>query len=357
VKEKLDAFQRGHSVTSFLYGVQKKFGDDNGSYLAALVTYYCFLSIFPLLLAAFTITAYALEGDQSAITSLERHVASYPIIGPAAQDLVGKKLHGSPAAITVGVLALIWGAMGLAQAAEFTMRQAWNVPAKQRLRFGRRLARGLAWYALIGFGATASTFLVSLGSIFSWAGGPVLSALIAVAFNVAFFLASFRVLTPSEVDTRHLVPGAVFASVSWTFLTGVGIGFAHELAHSNQLYGSFASVLGLLALLYLTARLTIYAIEANVVKAQHLFPRSLTGEGLEPADRRQLVNLAKREERLASMAVSVEFYEPNNSADMASAAAQTAGSEGEPTNTATRPGPTSGTTGESTSTKSTTARP
>jgi YihY family inner membrane protein len=355
VKEKLDAFQRRHLVPSFLYAVQKKYSDDNGNYLAALVTYYCFLSIFPLLLAAFTITAYALQGDQSAINSLERHVTSYPIIGPATTDLVGKKLQGSPAAIVVGVLVLIWGAMGLAQAAEFTMQRAWNVPSKQKLRFGPRLARGLGWYALIGTGATASTFLTSLGSILSWAGGPVLSALIALAFNVAFFLASFRVLTPSGVATRKLVPGAVFGSLCWTLLTGIGIGFAHKLAHSNQLYGSFASVLGLLAILYLTSRLTIYGIEANVVVAQHLWPRSLTGADLEPADRDQLINLAKREERLASMAVSVEFYEPNNSADMASAAARTSGSEGEPTNTANRPEPTSGTTGDPGSTKRTTA--
>jgi YihY family inner membrane protein len=357
MKKKLDAFQRRHLVASFLYAVQKKYADDNGGYLAALVTYYCFLSIFPLLLAAFTITAYALSGDQSAVTSLQRHVTSYPIIGPATRDLVGKKLQGSPAAIVVGVLVLVWGAMGLAQSAEFTMQQAWNVPSKQKPRFGARLVRGLGWYALIGVGATASTFLTSLGSVLSWAGGPVLSALIAVAFNVAFFLASFRVLTPSETATRDLVPGAVFGSVCWTFLTGIGIGLAHKLAHSNQLYGSFASVLGLLAILYLTARLTIYGIEANVVRAQHLWPRSLTGEELEPADRRQLINLAKREERLASMAISVEFYEPNNSTDMASAAARTSGSESDPTNTATRPEPISGMAAESTSTKRTTARP
>jgi YihY family inner membrane protein len=357
VKKKLDAFQRRYLVPSFLYAVQKKYDDDSGSYLAALVTFYCFLSIFPLLLAAFTIVAYVLAGDQSTVTSLERHVTSYPIIGPATRDLVGKRLQGSPAAIAVGVLVLIWGAMGLAQAAEFTMQQAWNVPSKKKLRLGPRLVRGLGWYALIGIGATASTFLTSLGSILSWAGGPALSALIALVFNVAFFLASFRVLTPPEAATRDLIPGAVFASLCWTFLTGIGIGFAHKLAHSNQLYGSFASVLGLLAILYLTGRLTIYGIEANVVRAQHLWPRSLTGEDLEPADRRQLINLAKREERLASMAVSVEFYEPNNSTDMASAAARTTGSEGEPTNTATRPASTSEKTGEPTSTTRTTASP
>jgi uncharacterized BrkB/YihY/UPF0761 family membrane protein len=110
---RLDAFQRRYSITAFIYAVQKKFGDDRGGYLAALVTYYGFLSVFPLLLAAFTIVAYALSGDHSTVTSLERHISGYPIIGPAASQLQGQTLKGSPAAIAVGVLVLIWGSIGL----------------------------------------------------------------------------------------------------------------------------------------------------------------------------------------------------------------------------------------------------
>jgi hypothetical protein len=65
-------------------------------------------------------------------------------------------------------------------------------------------------------------------------------------------------------------------------------------------------VLGLLALLYLAARITIYAVEASAVRAQHLWPRSLTNNELSEADRKQLSNIAKREERLAGEKVSVD---------------------------------------------------
>ena len=70
---------------------------------------------------------------------------------------------------------------------------------------------------------------------------------------------------------------------------------------------SYATNLALLAFLYLTARLTLYGIEANVVKAQHLWPRSLTNRDLTPADRAQLEGLAKREERVDEQSVEVEF--------------------------------------------------
>ena len=57
---------------------------------------------------------------------------------------------------------------------------------------------------------------------------------------------------------------------------------------------SALGVFGLLAFLYLAARITVYSVEANVVLAQRLWPRSLTKSQLSPADKRQMVDLARR---------------------------------------------------------------
>lgn len=76
---RLDAIQRVHRPTAFGYAVLKKYGDDRGGYLAALIAYYGFLSIFPLLLAFFTLAAWLLPGHQSTLHTLEVHLRSYPI--------------------------------------------------------------------------------------------------------------------------------------------------------------------------------------------------------------------------------------------------------------------------------------
>jgi YihY family inner membrane protein len=307
VKKKLDAFQQRHPVAGFLFAIQKKYGDDQGGQMAALVTYYGFLSVFPLLLAAFTIVAYALAGDTSAIHTLESHLGNEPILGQAARDLEGKHLHGSPLAVVVAVIGLVWGAMGLAQITQQAMNDAWNVPWRDRMGFGPRLLRGLGWYVLFGLGILASTFVTSIGAWLGWAGGPWLSALMALILNAVIFVASFWILSPPAATRRQHLPGAIFGAVAWTVLTGIGTGLAHKLAHSNPLYGSFASVLGLLALLYLAARLTLYGIEANVVIAKRLWPRSLTNDPLSAADKDQLVNLARREERVSAELVHVDI--------------------------------------------------
>ncbi|MDE3204486.1 MAG: YihY/virulence factor BrkB family protein [Acidobacteriota bacterium] len=304
--DRIDAAQRRWKFTSFAWGVQKKYSDDRGGYLAALVTYYGFLSIFPLLLAAFTVIAYVLHGDRSAAASLQAHIRSYPVIDQIAPGLSKGTLNGSPVALVIGVLGLIWGSQGLAQAAQFTMQEAWNVPNRERPGFVPRTLKSFGWYAVFGFGALIATFITSLGRALSWAGGDILSTLASMLFDVVIFSVSFWTLTPSGIAVKDLLPGAAVAGVMWAVLTGVGVSLTGHLAHANPMYGSFAAVLGLLALIYLNARITIYCVEANVVRRHHLWPRSLTDRNLTAADRRQLDDLAAKEERVEREQITVE---------------------------------------------------
>ncbi|HWE56584.1 MAG TPA: YhjD/YihY/BrkB family envelope integrity protein [Acidimicrobiales bacterium] len=304
--DRIDDFQRRHRGASFLWAVQKKYGDDRGGYLSALVTYYGFLSIFPLLLAAFTIVAYTLSGDHSAANTIQRHIQDYPIVNQVAPSLGNGTLSGSPIALIVGLLGLIWGSQGLAQAAQFTLDEALNIANKDRLGFLPRTLRSFGWYTMFGVGALISTFIASLGPALGWAGGDVLSTLLSMVLDVGLFTLSFWILTPKDVSIREVLPGAAGAGVAWAVLTGVGVGLTKQLAHSNPLYGSFASVLGLLGLIYLNARITIYCIEANEVYKRHLWPRALTNRNLTRADLQQLDNLAGKEERVPAEEIEVD---------------------------------------------------
>ena len=308
VLDSIDQFQRSHRPAAFAFAVNKKYGDDRGGYLAALITYYGFLSIFPLLLAFFTVVAYTLPPHGDTVKSLTRHLGSYPIIGMAITNLAQNSLHGSVVALIVGLLGLVWGAQGLAQTLQFSMQEVWSIPGKDRPGFVPRLVKGFEWYATFGIGFLTSTFVSSLGSVLNWGpAGPFLAALPALVINVGLFVVSFRVLSPKDVTARQLLPGATFAGFIWTVLTTVGISLLKQMSHANALYGSFAGTLGLLAFLYLAARITLYAAEANVVAAKHLWPRSLRNPPLVEADKRQLEEMAQREERVDDQVVQVDF--------------------------------------------------
>jgi uncharacterized BrkB/YihY/UPF0761 family membrane protein len=104
------------------------------------------------------------------------------------------------------------------------------------------------------------------------------------------------------------VVGAIVGGVAWQALLAVGVYLVgHNLKHASEVYGFFAVVLGLLSWLYLGAQLTLYAAEVNVVRARHLWPRSLLQPPLTRPDERALVDLAKQEERRPEQAVEVTF--------------------------------------------------
>jgi uncharacterized BrkB/YihY/UPF0761 family membrane protein len=306
IVEWIDAQQQRFRMSAFLWAVQKKYGDDRGGYLAALITYYGFLSIFPLLLAASTVIAYTLSGNRSAAHTIESHISSYPIIGQVAPALGNGTLRGSAIALVVGVLGLVWGSQGLAQAQQFAMDEILNVANRSRPGFLPRTLRGFGWYAVFGVGALISTFITSLGSALNWAGGPVLSTLLSIVFDVGLFLVSFWILSPKACAVKPMFYAAIGAGTGWAVLSGVGVGLTHKLSHVNPLYGSFASVLGLLTLIYLNARITLYCLEASVVHAEHLWPRSLNNSPLTAADRKQLKNLAEKEERVRQEDIDVK---------------------------------------------------
>src|SRR5258708_35002290 len=97
------------------------------------------------------------------------------------------------------------------------------------------------------------------------------------------YVVGFRVLTPKGVPARKLVPGAVAGRVAWTVLQAIGAYLVHRFLRSASVYGVFATVLGLLAWIYLGVEITVYAAETNVVLARRPWPRSLVPPAPPPA--------------------------------------------------------------------------
>ncbi len=135
--------------------------------------------------------------------------------------------------------------------------------------------------------------------------GGVAGSLVVNGLN---YVLAFRVLTPKQVATRRLVPGALVGAAMWTVLQNVGTELVeHQLRGASQVYGAFALVLGLIAWIYLAMNMTMYAVEANVVLARGLWPRSLVQPPLTGADQAVLTAIAKQEARRPEQRVTVEF--------------------------------------------------
>lgn len=304
--EQLDRFQRRHRVAALGVAVLKKFGDDDAGRHAALIAYYGFVSLFPLLLLFVTLLGFFLGGHSHFEDRVVHSILGrFPVIG---QQLRVHTLKGSGLALVVGIVGSLWGGMGVVQAAQFAMDTVWGVPRKTRPNFVHSRLRAVVLLLVLGVGAIVSTLLagIATGGSHGW---PVQVAglVVSTLANGALFLAAFRLLTVAHLEWRQLVPGAVLAAVAGVGLQAIGGYYVgHQLDGASQTYGLFAMVIGLLSWLYLQAQVTLVAAEVNVVLAQHLWPRSLVGDDT-PADETTLRGLAEMEERKPDEDVRVSF--------------------------------------------------
>jgi membrane protein len=307
----LDRRQQQSPRLSFLAAVLKKFGDDQAGQLAALIAYYGFVSLFPLLLVLVTVLGFVLQGDpgeQKRI--LDGALGQFPLI---SDQLRLQSLTGSGVGLAIGVLGSLLAGMGITGATQSAFNRIWNVPFKDRPNFLHARLRGLGMLAILGTLSIVSTTAAGFVGSASHAAPAVLAGVIvAFVLNLALFMTAFKLLTAVEVSWRELLPGVIVAAVFWQLLQHLG-GFYvdHELKRTGPLYGVFALVLGLLAWLYLGSQLTIFAAEINVVRVQRLWPRSFFSDPLLEADRRALTSSAEVEERVHEQNVDVSFDSPD----------------------------------------------
>jgi uncharacterized BrkB/YihY/UPF0761 family membrane protein len=221
-------------------------------------------------------------------------------------------ISGHGVGFVIGLVALLWGALGVAHTAQHAMAEVWNIPVRARPGFLPRIGRSLLLLATLAAGVIGTTVLTgSVAALTEGALAVVAGVLVALALNVPLYLAGLRILTAGEVATRDLVPGAVLGGVAWTALQYLGSWLVtRQLQHTSELYGFFAIVLGLMFWIYLGAQILVYASEVNVVRARHLWPRALQPPPLTIADERTLTARAKTEERRPEQHVDVTFDEP-----------------------------------------------
>jgi YihY family inner membrane protein len=308
----LDGFQQRHRGLSFLAAVVKKFGEDRAGQLAALIAYYGFFSLFPLLLVFVTVLGFVLQGNRSAQESvLHSTLSQFPIIGQQLQQNV-HSLTGSAAGLTIGVVGSLLAGLGITGAAQNAFNEVWKVPHKDRPNFLTWRLRGLGLLVTLGALTIVSTAVTG----YVTAGAPGALAVIggvvgALAVNLLLFFTAFRLLTTREVPTRELLPGVVLAALLWQVLQHIGGYYVeHVVRHAKETSGLFAFVLGLLTWLYLGGQVTLFAMEINVVRARRLWPRSFCSAPLLEADRRALTSLAEVEERIDEENVEVSFEDP-----------------------------------------------
>ncbi|MDL4820051.1 YihY/virulence factor BrkB family protein [Actinomadura opuntiae] len=314
----MDEYQRRHRWAGLPLAVVYKFVDDQGAYLTALITYYGFVSLFPLLLLLVTGLGFALQGNPGLQQRvLDSALAQFPVIG----DQIGTNIHsfhGSILALATGIVGSLYGGLGVVQATQNALNKIWGVPRNSRPNPIAARARSLLLLTAGGVVVLATTLPSAVTATGGLVGAGVRAAAIAVAvaINVVLFTVAFRILTALPLTLAQVRTGAIAAALVWQGLQWAGTFLlGHMLKGATATYGMFGIVLGLLTWIYLGALTFVIAAEINVVRDQRLWPRSLLTPftdkvDLTAGDRRAYTSYAETERHKGFENVDVDFDPP-----------------------------------------------
>ncbi len=212
------------------------YGDVNGNALAAAVTYFAFLSFFPLLALAFAIFAQVAKVYAEAETTLvdaANTVLPGLVGGPNGVSLESLQ-SAAPGIFSVGILLTLYSGLGWLSGMRAALVDVFEEPARNQPSFAMGKLRDITALLVLGSVLVVSVAvsgvatkvlepvldLLDLGPV----GGWFLAAfaiVLGLAANSLLFFAFFRLLAEPEMPSRSLWSGALLGAVAFEMLKQV----------------------------------------------------------------------------------------------------------------------------------------
>jgi uncharacterized BrkB/YihY/UPF0761 family membrane protein len=304
----IDRLQSRFTPVAFAYGVFKKYADDEGSRLAALLAYYTFLSIFPLLIGGLALLNRILANRPEAVERVVEEVVPAELQAQVISSY--ESLPTSGTAFVVAVVGLLLSGTGGVFSLYAMVNQVYAVPYRHRFGFGPRYARVLLLVLLMGIG----TLIVAVGSAFLATYSDVPAVQRLAGFVLIWLVASSLLYAAATVLTRRPLgfaevgPGAALAGVATTVFLSLGsVILSRFIQTSSAIYGVFASVVGIITTLFLVSNAIVFCFEISVVRAWRLWPRGVDINLLFPGDDRAYALLTLMDERMPSQRNGIAF--------------------------------------------------
>lgn len=310
---KLDDFQQRHAFAAIPIAVFKKFSDDEAGKLAALISYFAFLSIFPLLIVLATVISRVLGGYPELADEIVNTAAgSFLSIGSTGTV---EPLQISGFALAIAVAVSLWAGLAVAHAMQDAMNTVYEVPKTARAGIAGRILRSTTLLLIIGLGLPTTTVLQGIaGRVATGAIAWLVIMILVLILNTGLIAAAFRRSTVAQTSWRGVLPGAIIAAIAWSVMQAFATTLLTQRVEGAQAsYGPFAIVIGLLFWFLLLAQVTIYCAELNMVLAYRLWPRGLKSlvqdRADTEADLRAYSHYPKREQQAENIQIDVNLVE------------------------------------------------
>ena len=291
------------TVVEVIKGAVNEFLADNCPHLAAAVSFYLLLSLFPLVLAAISIFGLIMKDPSAAAKVTEAITGFIPVSTDYVEGTILAVSGSWGAAGIIATVGLIWAGMAVFNAIRKSLNTAWGV-RQPRPFFHERL---MEFLMMIGLGAL---MLMSLGlttafKVIREASLPVFgerlmdgslvwhSAVIATSVFITFLgvLFLYKLVPNTKVHWRHAAIGALAAAVLFEIVKNVFVWFVANFATYSLVYGSVGVTIALMTWAYISVVILLFC-----AKLTSVYPRvrpALATEALaEETTKEKLLRLA-----------------------------------------------------------------
>jgi membrane protein len=280
LRSSLERYALVRIVMSLVKGFQK----DRVTNAAAAMTYYGIFSLFPLLLLFMALAGLALQSNEQAREQILNIVVG---LLPQGQDQLKQVIAGvidaKGAAAGVGILILLWSALGWFQVIDYNVNQIWGVDKPRSFVRGKLFALAMvaaiggvaltSWVASAAISVLSAHTQIIPGSTVIW---QVTVSALSVLTIAGAFLVLYRFTPRREIVLADVWPAALTTAILWE-LTRRVVAFYLEQNIMVSGYGPVGAAMALLFWVYVSSIIILLGAELGYAIAKER-RRILPGE-------------------------------------------------------------------------------
>lgn len=268
--------------------------------LAAGITYFGFLALFPVILLAISVAGFVLSGRPDLLADLigEVRTAVPGELGTTLVESIERVTEQRGTVGVIGLLGLLYAGIGWMSKMRVAMQTIWRgqpLPGnfvKDNLRdLIALVGLGGALLASVALTAVANGLTPLVLDLLGLDGVPgigvltkVLGIVVAIAGTTLIFLWLFIRLPQLDVPVRVVLPGALFGAVGFEVLKVVGTYYLAAVSNSPAAL-AFSTAIGLLVWIYFSSRFLLFAAawtSTLPAVSERIVAEAAAGEPLEP---------------------------------------------------------------------------
>ena len=270
------------SIFDLIVRSTKKFAKDDGSYLAAGMSYYIFFSVFPFLLGLLAFLGIFFGSDKATEQVkdvLGRQlpgIADSPIIYDNLQSIdFNKGLVGA-----IAVIGLLWTGSAVFGSLTRMMNKIWNIQDKRT--FYNRKGTDMFFTILIGLVLSTNIFINTiysqLGQYFGLVGAGseevnwientwnfITVHILPPLLSIGVFTFIYNVIPQRKVIFRRTLPPAIIGALIFEFTKSLFVFYIHTYGNFDMVYGSISAVIILLLFAYVSSIIVVFFAEIHNV--------------------------------------------------------------------------------------------